>query len=80
MHALIARAQVAGHMALGRLARRGSQRGQGTVEYVGLILLVALLMVGMVAAMKGFQGKQGIELAETIVDRIREAVNQVSFK
>jgi hypothetical protein len=37
-------------------------------------------MVGMVAAMKGFQGKQGIELAETIVDRIREAVNQVSFK
>jgi len=39
---------------------RGIQRlaagetGQGTVEYVGLILLVSLLMVGMVAAMKGF--------------------------
>jgi Flp pilus assembly pilin Flp len=32
----------------------GSERGQGTVEYVGLILLVSLLMVGMVAAMKGF--------------------------
>lgn len=30
------------------------QRGQGTVEYVGLILLVSLLMVGMVAGMKGF--------------------------
>jgi hypothetical protein len=30
------------------------ERGQGTVEYVGLILLVSLLMVGMVAAMKGF--------------------------
>ena len=55
-------------------------RGQGTVEYVGLILLVALLMVGMVAAMKGFQGKQGLELAQTIVDKIREAVGQVSFK
>jgi hypothetical protein len=54
--------------------------GQGTVEYVGLILLVALLMVGMVAAMKGFQGKQGLELAQTIVDKIREAVKQVSFK
>ena len=26
------------------------ERGQGTVEYVGLILLVSLLMVGMVAA------------------------------
>jgi hypothetical protein len=61
------------------LGARGSS-GQGTVEYVGLILLVALLMVGMVAAMKGFQGKQGLELAETIVDKIREAVKQVSFK
>jgi hypothetical protein len=30
------------------------ERGQGTVEYVGLILLVSLLMVGMVVAMKGF--------------------------
>jgi hypothetical protein len=30
------------------------ERGQGSVEYVGLILLVSLLMVGMVAAMKGF--------------------------
>ena len=56
------------------------QRGQGTVEYVGLILLVALLMVGMVAAMKGFQGAQGLELAETIVDKIRSAVNKVNFK
>jgi Flp pilus assembly pilin Flp len=58
----------------------GGERGQGTVEYVGLILLVALLMVGMVAAMKGFQGKQGLELAQTIVDKIREAVGQVRFK
>ena len=56
------------------------QRGQGTVEYVGLILLVALLMVGVVASMKGFQGTQGLELAETIVDKIRSAVNQVTFK
>jgi hypothetical protein len=30
------------------------ERGQGTVEYVGLSLLVSLLMVGMGAAMKGF--------------------------
>ena len=33
--------------------RLGGQGGQGTVEYVGLILLVSLLMIGMVAAMKG---------------------------
>jgi hypothetical protein len=61
-------------------ARLRSAAGQGTVEYVGLILLVALLMVGMVAAMKGFQGAQGLELAETIVDKIRGAVNKVTFK
>jgi len=56
------------------------ERGQGTVEYVGLILLVSLLMVGMVAAMKGFNGKQGTELADVIVDKIKEAVSQVTFK
>ena len=37
-----------------RFRGTASERGQGTVEYVGLILLVSLLMVGMVAAMKGF--------------------------
>jgi len=63
-----------------RITMLWSQRGQGTVEYVGLILLVALLMVGMVAAMKGFQGAQGLELAETIVDKIRGAVNKVTFR
>jgi Flp pilus assembly pilin Flp len=56
------------------------ERGQGTVEYVGLILLVSLLMVGMVAAMKGFNGKQGTQLADVIVNKIKQAVDQVSFK
>jgi len=56
------------------------ERGQGTVEYVGLILLVSLLMVGMVAAMKGFNGKQGTQLAGVIVDKIKQAVDQVTFK
>jgi hypothetical protein len=41
-----------------RLRRRpASERGQGTVEYVGRILLVSLLMAGMVATMKGFNNK-----------------------
>jgi hypothetical protein len=56
------------------------ERGQGTVEYVGLILLVSLLMVGMVAAMKGFNGKQGTELADLIVHKITQAVNAITFK
>jgi len=58
----------------------GEERGQGTVEYVGLILLVSLLMVGMVAGMKGFNGKQGTELADVIVNKIKEAVDKVAFK
>jgi hypothetical protein len=62
------------------LERSSSERGQGTVEYVGLILLVSLLMVGMIAAMKGFNGSQGTELAELLVDKIRQAVNAISFK
>jgi hypothetical protein len=76
----VARFLLAAEAASDRLLSRSPRRGQGTVEYVGLILLVALLMVGMVAAMKGFQGKQGLELAQTIVDKIREAVGQVRFK
>lgn len=58
----------------------GRCSGQGTVEYVGLILLVSLLMVGMVAAMRGFSGQQGTELAELIVDKIQSAVDKVSFR
>ena len=58
----------------------GKEQGQGTVEYVGLILLVSLLMVGMVAAMKGYSGKQGTELADVIVNKIKEAVDKVAFK
>jgi hypothetical protein len=56
------------------------ERGQGTVEYVGLILLVSLLMVGMVAAMKGFNGREGTELADVIVNKIKQAVNAITFR
>jgi hypothetical protein len=73
------------HVRFARRAKRivtalEGQRGQGTVEYVGLILLVSLLMVGMVAAMKGFNGKQGTELADLIVNKIKQAVNAITFR
>ena len=60
--------------------RLASEAGQGTVEYVGLILLVSLLMVGMVAAMKGFNGSQGTELAEVIISKVKQAVNAITFR
>ena len=62
------------------LDRVSSERGQGTVEYVGLILLVSMLMVGMVAAMKGFNGTSGTEIAEVIISKIKQAVNAITFR
>lgn len=54
----------------------GGERGQGTVEYVALILLVAALLAGVVAATKGTKfGTGGI--AEAIVDQIKSALKDL---
>ena len=55
------------------------QAGQGTVEYVALILLVALVMAGVVAAMKGFRTGEGKELGDVILSKIKQAVRRVQF-
>ena len=66
-----------------RLLRAGlalrEGRGQGTVEYVALILLVALVMAGVIAAMKGFRTDEGKELGDAIIGKIKEAVRKVQF-
>jgi hypothetical protein len=80
MHATLWRLNLAVIRRVKAIQALAGERGQGTVEYVGLILLVSLLMVGMVAAMKGFNGKQGTELADVIIDKIKEAVDKVAFK
>ncbi len=81
MHLLFATAHLTALDLADRLRRRlASERGQGTVEYVGLILLVSMLMVGMVAAMKGFNGTSGTEIAEVIIDKIKQAVNAITFR
>ena len=68
------------HAILGRLGGRlREQAGQGTVEYVALILLVALVMAGVVAAMKGFRSDDGKELGDVILGKIKEAVRKVQF-
>jgi hypothetical protein len=54
----------------------GDERGQGTVEYVALILLVAALLAGVVAATQGTKfGTGGI--AEAIVSQIRAALTKL---
>jgi hypothetical protein len=65
-----------GYEVLGRLhAALAGERGQGTVEYVGLILLLAVVLAGVVAAAKGFSDDKGI--ATTIVDKLKGAIEDV---
>jgi hypothetical protein len=59
--------------------RLAVQVGQGTVEYVALILLVALVMAGVIAAMKGFKTDEGTALGDAIIKKIKDSVNHVQF-
>ena len=50
------------------------ERGQGTVEYVGIVLAVAALLVAVAAAI---DNKVGGPIATALVHRLQEAVTQV---
>ena len=76
MHRMMGYLHARGHGAAERLRQAA---GQGTVEYVALILLVALVMAGVVAAMKGFKTDEGKELGDIILGKIKEAVRKVQF-
>ena len=54
------------------------QSGQGTVEYVGLILLLAVVLAGVVAAAKGFSDDK--DIATTVVNKLKEAIGNVGEK
>ena len=60
------------HAALAGLRRQG---GQGTVEYVGLILLIAVLIAGVVQASHSFKDTG---IAEAVVKKIKGAIDGVS--
>src|SRR3712207_333244 len=60
------------HAALLDLRR---ERGQGTVEYVGLILLLAVVRAGVVKAADGFSDDKGI--AKTSIDKRKDAIASV---
>jgi hypothetical protein len=62
-----------------RLARIGrEQAGQGTVEYVGLMLLLAGLLTGVVIAAKGMTDGGG--LAKDIAAKLKETIDSVGKK
>jgi hypothetical protein len=60
------------HAALSRAARE--VRGQGTVEYVGLVLLMAVLIAGVVKASGSFSDTG---IAEAVVKRLKAAIDGV---
>jgi Flp pilus assembly pilin Flp len=59
---------------LDRMMRR--EDGQGTVEYVGIMLLLATVLTAVVAAASG----KDFNLATTIVNEIKQAISGVGGK
>lgn len=47
--------------------------GQGTVEYIGLILLIA----GIMAAIVALKTKSGTDLGATIVGKLKDSIDSV---
>jgi hypothetical protein len=48
------------------------QRAQGTVEYVGLILLLAVVLAGVVKTAHGYSDDKSI--AKTVVEKLKDAI------
>jgi Flp pilus assembly pilin Flp len=59
---------------LDRMMRR--EDGQGTVEYVGIMLLLATVLTAVVAAASG----KDFNLATTIVNEVKQAISGVGGK
>ena len=57
-----------------RMMRR--EDGQGTVEYVGIMLLLATVLTAVVAAASG----KDFNLAATIVNEVKQAISGVGGK
>jgi hypothetical protein len=56
-------------------ARLGAQHGQGTVEYVALILLVAAVMTAVVAATSN--KAEGATIAKKVTEELKSAIEGV---
>jgi len=71
-HAALA---LAGRATQAALRRAGADaRGQGTVEYVGLILLVAVILAGVVKASGGLKDST---IAEAVIKKLKGAIDSV---
>ena len=75
MRELVARAELAAYAAGRRLLGPAARGGQGTVEYVGLILLIAVLIAGVVQASRSFTDTG---IAQAVVKKIKGAIDGVA--
>ena len=57
-------------------AALAAQRGQGTVEYVGLILLIAVVLTTVIAAGSSAGGK---DIASTIVNKLKGTIDGLTM-
>ncbi|WP_036726370.1 hypothetical protein [Patulibacter minatonensis] len=61
-----------------RLIRlRDEERGQGTVEYVALAMLIAAVMAGVVVAAGGLKGGG---IAQAVVEKVKSAITATGKK
>jgi hypothetical protein len=79
MHATAVYLETMAAAAQGRVGRLFGERGQGTVEYVALVTLVAIVMVGVIAAVKTAKFAEGQQLGGLILEKIAEAVSKVKY-
>jgi predicted regulator of Ras-like GTPase activity (Roadblock/LC7/MglB family) len=65
-----------GHATLALLGQRiRGQMGQGTVEYVALILLVALVMADVAGATTN--RSEGLSIAKKVTDTLKASIDKV---
>jgi hypothetical protein len=57
--------------------RRRAQRGQGTVEYVGMVVMVTLLVAAVAAAAKGWAPDVGGALKKALTNAIKKLTDGV---
>jgi hypothetical protein len=67
-HALLGRITA---RALGAWDRRRDRSGQGTVEYIGMVVMVTLLVAALAVAGKGWGLDIGNVLKKIIIDSIK---------
>lgn len=59
------------------LARLSDQRGQGTVEYVGVVVMVTLLVAAIGTLAAGWADEVGGQLRKAVTDSIKHATKGI---